>query len=164
MLYRCTGTSFRSTHSLNSGFIRTITQATRAHGSRTSSDCSSGASLPTWKSIEKTSRNWYSFYLPQTDYDWNLFARIFYIKEYNLFEYQARTLLDDEVKLAKWSNDEDYMLYSIITRDKNAKWNEIAKNLFLSSSKAYVRSSKQCRERWLNHLDPSKSKTGWSLE
>lgn len=34
----------------------------------------------------------------------------------------------------------------------------------MSSNKAYLRSSKQCRERWLNHLDPSKTKAGWSLE
>ena len=61
--------------------------------------------------------------LIQNDYDWSYFSRIFYIKEYNLFEYQARTLLDEEVKLAKWSNEEDYMLYNLINRERNAKWN-----------------------------------------
>ena len=104
------------------------------------------------------------YFLTQNDYDWSYFSRIFYIKEYNLFEYQARTLLDEEVKLAKWTNEEDYMLYNLISRERNAKWNEIAKSLFVSSNKTYLRSSKQCRERWLNHLDPSKTKSGWSLE
>ena len=54
--------------------------------------------------------------LTQNDYDWTYFSRIFYVKEYNLFEYQARTLLDEEVKQAKWSNEEDLMLYNLITR------------------------------------------------
>lgn len=56
------------------------------------------------------------------------------------------------------------MLYCIIIKDKEAKWNEIAKSLFINSNKQYLRASKQCRERWLNHLDPSKSKSEWSLK
>lgn len=47
--------------------------------------------------------------------------------------------------------------------DKKAKWNEIAKQLYMSSNKVYLRTSKQCRERWLNHLDPTKTKSDWDL-
>lgn len=43
------------------------------------------------------------------------------------------------------------------------KWNEIAKVLFETSQGYFIRTSKQCRERWLNHLDPSKTKLSWSL-
>jgi hypothetical protein len=51
------------------------------------------------------------------------------------------------------------MLFTIVLRDKKIKWNEIAKILFINSNKKYLRTSKQCRERWLNHLDPNKTKS-----
>jgi hemerythrin-like domain-containing protein len=69
----------------------------------------------------------------------------------------------DDLK-QKWENEEDNLLYSIIHKDATAKWNEVAKELFLSSNKKYLRTSKQCRERWLNHLDPNKTKCEWSLK
>lgn len=47
---------------------------------------------------------------------------------------------------------------------QRTKWNQIAKLLFASSERAYTRTSKQCRERWLNHLDPCKTKLSWTLE
>lgn len=55
------------------------------------------------------------------------------------------------------------MLYNLIIQDRNAKWNEIAKSLFVNSNKEFLRASKQCRERWLNHLDPNKTKSNWGL-
>lgn len=100
----------------------------------------------------------------QQKYDWDFFAKVFYVKEYSLFEYQARTIFDESARMNKWTEEEDAMLYNIIIRDSRAKWNEIAKILFVNSNKKYLRASKQCRERWLNHLDPSKSKSEWSLK
>lgn len=32
------------------------------------------------------------------------------------------------------------------------------------SERQFYRTPKQCRERWLNHLDPSKSKQEWELK
>lgn len=55
--------------------------------------------------------------------DWDFFSKIFYVKEYSLFEYQTRTLLDEPARMAKWTDEEDFMLYSIIIRDRRAKWN-----------------------------------------
>jgi hypothetical protein len=102
-------------------------------------------------------------YLTQQSHDWDFFARIFYVKEYILFEYQTRTLLEEAARLTKWCEEEDCLLYGIITCDRKLKWTEIAKTLFVSSGKRYLRASKQCRERWLNHLDPSKTKSDWTL-
>lgn len=56
------------------------------------------------------------------------------------------------------------MLYNIIMSDATAKWNEIAKTLFVLSGKKYLRTPKQCRERWLNHLDPNKTKSEWNIK
>lgn len=32
------------------------------------------------------------------------------------------------------------------------------------SERQFYRTPKQCRERWLNHLDPRKSKQEWELK
>jgi hypothetical protein len=55
------------------------------------------------------------------------------------------------------------MLVEIINENKKAKWSEIAKKLFAYSQNKCIRTAKQCRERWLNHLDPNKSKSYWSF-
>ena len=55
------------------------------------------------------------------------------------------------------------MLGKIVSAVVKIKWNEIAKTLFIVSEKRFIRTSKQCRQRWLNHLDPSKTKLQWSL-
>ena len=42
------------------------------------------------------------------------------------------------------------------------KWNEIAKELFIRSGKKYFRTAKQCREYWINHLDPVPVRRNWT--
>ena len=37
----------------------------------------------------------------------------------------------------------------------------MARSLFEQSNKQYFRSGKQCREQWLNHLDPEKKRGEW---
>ena len=86
-----------------------------------------------------------SFFLIQNQEDWGFFSQVFYTKEYSLFEYQACSLLDEEGKFGKWSIEENAMLSSIIHSSENSKWNEIAKILFVTSCKTFLRSSKQCR-------------------
>jgi hypothetical protein len=49
-------------------------------------------------------------------------------------------------------------------RIHNTKWNEVSKLLFHASERKYFRNAKQCRERWNNHLDPSKIKGYWKAE
>lgn len=34
--------------------------------------------------------------------------------------------------------------------------------MFIRSQKRYFRTPKQCREQWINHLDPSKIKSEWT--
>ena len=62
------------------------------------------------------------------------------------------------------------MLVSIIGLDllllrsktEKNKWNEIAKVMFTRSRKKFFRTPKQCREQWINHLDPSKVRSEWT--
>lgn len=56
-----------------------------------------------------------------------------------------------------WSKDEDEQLLEWIKVNGPKKWSECAKYM-------KKRSAKQCRERWLNHLDPSIRKEDWTPE
>lgn len=49
-------------------------------------------------------------------------------------------------------------------RGQKYKWSELAKELYIASERKFFRTPKQCRERWLNHLDPNKSKQEWELK
>ena len=44
------------------------------------------------------------------------------------------------------------------------RWGEVAVSLYAKSENRYFRNSKQCRERWLNHLDESIKREKWSEE
>jgi hypothetical protein len=99
----------------------------------------------------------------QSEDDWKFFTSLMVGKQPLLFEYQARIMLDYSQCLRKWTAEEDSLLSMTVRNSPKAKWNEIAKSLFGSSGRAFTRTSKQCRERWLNHLDPCKSKLAWSL-
>jgi hypothetical protein len=48
--------------------------------------------------------------------------------------------------------------------EEEIEWNEVSKEFFQISSQIFYRSSKQCRERWMNHLDPNKVKGMWAPE
>mmetsp|Transcript_8962 Transcript_8962/g.14594 ORF Transcript_8962/g.14594 Transcript_8962/m.14594 type:complete len:279 (+) Transcript_8962:151-987(+) len=65
---------------------------------------------------------------------------------------------EKKVKKGVWSPDEDKILREAMERDVDQKigWNIAAENL--------NRSSKQCRERWVNHLDPAIRKSKWTTE
>jgi len=43
-------------------------------------------------------------------------------------------------------------------------WKLISYNLFLRSERKYFRSFQQCREKWINHINPSVKKGEWEVE
>lgn len=65
----------------------------------------------------------------------------------------------------KWVHEEDKLFEELVKRDNyRLKWSDLGKYLFIESNRKYFRTPKQCRERWLNHLDPSKMKKYWLEE
>lgn len=56
-----------------------------------------------------------------------------------------------------WTHDEDTILIDLVNKHGPKKWSWLATHL-------KGRIGKQCRERWLNHLDPSIKKSDWSEE
>jgi hypothetical protein len=81
------------------------------------------------------------------------------------FSRQSTPGLDDECRSNKpgsrvkgpWSREEDDLLASLVAKHGAKKWSVIAE--FVPG-----RIGKQCRERWLNHLDTSVKKTPWTEE
>ncbi|CAG9316962.1 unnamed protein product [Blepharisma stoltei] len=62
-----------------------------------------------------------------------------------------------------WSDPEDAIINECVK--KNKKWGFTAKEINLRVHKGMkVRTGKQCKERWNNHLDPNVNKGPWSNE
>jgi len=55
-----------------------------------------------------------------------------------------------------------YLHYYFRAMEEKNRWNEIAKSLYILSNKKYFRTPKQCREHWINHLDPTKIRSEWT--
>ncbi|KAG5184578.1 Homeodomain-like protein [Tribonema minus] len=56
-----------------------------------------------------------------------------------------------------WASEEDDVLRALVKQYGNKKWSHVATGL-------PGRTGKQCRERWLNHLDIRVMKTSWTPE
>ncbi|GMI46330.1 hypothetical protein TrCOL_g9569 [Triparma columacea] len=59
-----------------------------------------------------------------------------------------------------WTSEEDSTIVSLVKENGTKKWSLVASSL--TSLYGISRSGKQCRTRWLNHLDPSIKKTPWT--
>ena len=56
-----------------------------------------------------------------------------------------------------WTNEEDDVLIKYVADNGPCQWSMAAKL-------CPGRVGKQCRERWVNHLDPNTNKTKWTIE
>ena len=57
-----------------------------------------------------------------------------------------------------WMEEEDKFLIERVKQDGLKKWSAIADALQVQFKNPNKRTGKQCRTRWLNHLDPSINK------
>lgn len=62
-----------------------------------------------------------------------------------------------------WSAKEDSEIARLVAVHGTKKWSEIAAHLN-SLGFSGNRTGKQCRTRWLNHLDPNISRDSWTEE
>lgn len=62
----------------------------------------------------------------------------------------------------KWDREEDEVLKGLVEEMGTKQWALVAETLNRTvHSQAKVRHGKQCRERWLNHLNPELKKGNW---
>ncbi|OMJ92337.1 hypothetical protein SteCoe_4886 [Stentor coeruleus] len=62
-----------------------------------------------------------------------------------------------------WEQKEDELLKHLIEINESKKWNHISE-MMNSDDSANYKSPKQCRDRWVNHLDPKLNQTPWTDE
>jgi hypothetical protein len=63
-----------------------------------------------------------------------------------------------------WLKQEDDMLLSLVQLLQPKKWTHIAKELNQALyGGSIVKTPKQCRERWHNHLNPDLKKGNWTI-
>lgn len=65
-----------------------------------------------------------------------------------------------QAKRCTWTKEEDQMLLRMIQKGEPVDWNRIANSLKPSSNPP--KTSKQCRERWHNRLNPTIKQTAWT--
>jgi hypothetical protein len=66
-------------------------------------------------------------------------------------------VLDPDLVKGPWTHAEDQIIMDMVTKYGPKRWSMIAKQL-------QGRTGKQCRERWINQLDPNISKEPWTAD
>ena len=62
-----------------------------------------------------------------------------------------------------WNPQEDTVIKKLVTKYGVRQWTKVASEME-SNYNMEIRSGKQCRERWHNHLDPNINKKNWTKE
>jgi len=73
------------------------------------------------------------------------------------------TNLEAQNERRVWSAEEDAAIKQLVANFGTKSWSLIAEHLAKECGVS-IRSGKQCRERWHNHLDPDINKTNWTPE
>ncbi|KAJ3441324.1 snRNA-activating protein complex subunit [Anaeramoeba flamelloides] len=89
--------------------------------------------------------------------NWESIAIYFEDKDSTQCLHRWYKVLNPELKKGKWSDDEDKRLTQMVAKYGSSSWSKIANSI-------PNRSSKQCRERWKNQLDPKIKREPWSKE
>ncbi|CAD8112214.1 unnamed protein product [Paramecium primaurelia] len=94
---------------------------------------------------------------------WNDVSEMIYRRDPIQCKQKWSQLQKTDLQSKPFTQDEDQALLNIINKyqecEQGQKWSLIANELNLHSRN--YRSSKQCRERWLNHLNPKIRKDPW---
>ena len=64
-----------------------------------------------------------------------------------------------------WTAPEDTIISNLLINcptGSKQQWSKIAEELQKTIGKGKVRTGKQCRERWHNHLNPNVNKEAWT--
>ncbi|KAJ3439402.1 homeodomain-like protein-related [Anaeramoeba flamelloides] len=89
--------------------------------------------------------------------DWDLIAEYLLDKDPTQCLHRWKKVLNPELKKGPWTKEEDGLLKKTVKSYGDLNWKFI-------SSHIPKRTSKQCRERWKNKLDPSINHSAWTKE
>lgn len=92
-------------------------------------------------------------------------ATLFPGKSQGQLKAKWQSLLKIAVGKTPWSAKEDELLIQIASEKGSKKpWTEIASELNARSGSKAIRTGKQCRERWINYLDPEINRGFWTTK
>lgn len=90
--------------------------------------------------------------------NWKAVAEMVGLERTNIqCKHRWQKVLDPNLVKGPWSPEEDHEIVGLVTEHGAKRWSFIAKHL-------HGRTGKQCRERWVNQLDPTIKKDPWSAE
>ncbi|KAH0788927.1 Myb-like DNA-binding domain containing protein [Histomonas meleagridis] len=133
-------------------------------------DCSPEKPIaPTRKRTRNSAQNKYQKWKPEEDallhqivtsqknVNWKLAEAHFPGKtSQQIFERWTK-VLDPTLMKGSWTRQEDEVIIKFVTENGCKSWTKLASLL-------PGRIGKQCRERWMNHLNPNISRSAWTLE
>jgi hypothetical protein len=126
-----------------------------------------------WSEEETTLFIWLTLHychLKQRDFtslegsDWVYIASVMPGKKSEQCKYRWQSLLKVNLSKVPWTQKEDEILVQIIREKGTKQWKDIAKELNARTGFKHYRHGKQCRERWINHLDPNINRGSWTTE
>ncbi|XP_029912127.1 v-myb avian myeloblastosis viral oncogene homolog-like 2a isoform X2 [Myripristis murdjan] len=89
--------------------------------------------------------------------DWKIIASFLPGRSGSQCMFRWKKHLDPDLVKGCWTKEEDDQIIELVEKYGTKHWSMIAKHL-------KGRVGKQCRERWLNHLDPLVKKSSWTSE
>jgi hypothetical protein len=100
-----------------------------------------------------------------TDANWDYIATFIPGRKADHLKLQWLSFLKTKLTQAPWTPYEDELLKQIMKeKGRGNHWKEIAVELNARCNSQVYRHGKQCRERWINHLDPAISRGPWTDE
>lgn len=72
--------------------------------------------------------------------------------------------LQKKVERHNWSAEEDLLITKSVSNYGLKNWGKISKQIYYLTQDNIFVSAKQCRERWINHLNNKMNKSHWKEE
>lgn len=96
---------------------------------------------------------------------WEFLGSIYPGKKADRLQHRWQSIFKVTLSKIPWTPTEDQLLVKIV-QEKSAQkpWKEVALELYSKSGLGIYRQGRQCRERWVNHLDPSINRGYWTTE
>jgi hypothetical protein len=97
--------------------------------------------------------------------DWENLEQVFPTKQAYQIRKRWNSLLKVELLQGPWSPEEDELLQKLVAQyGTERQWKKISEKINSTFKNGTFRHSRQCRERWINYVDPSVKRGKWTFE
>ena len=97
--------------------------------------------------------------------DWEHLEQVFPTKQAYHIRKRWNSLLKVELLQSPWTPEEDDLLQKLVSQyGSERQWKKIAEKINSTFKNGAFRHSRQCRERWINYVDPAIKRGKWTYE